>query len=93
MVMSELVEFSNECYEYDSNGRMCFNPDFHENHGKPFTLEDLEYLCKFWEHDDVRTIAFALGRTEATLFNMVKQLRQRGLFDFYKNMNLFWVGR
>ncbi|QDX91118.1 DNA-entry nuclease (plasmid) [Brevibacillus laterosporus] len=63
---------------------MQFHPDFHSNQGKPYTTEELEYLCRFYEHDHTRTIAFALGRTESTLRKKVDRLRQDGMFEYYE---------
>lgn len=52
--------------------------------------EELEYLCKFCEVDDWRTMAFSLGRTEKTLRTKVNNLKRKGLFDYYKNLNKHW---
>lgn len=69
---------------YDRNGRMLYNQDFHDRQGHPFTLEELAYLCKYYEFDPLRTIAFALGRTESTLKRQESYLKKRGLYDHYK---------
>jgi hypothetical protein len=79
-----------EDIEFDRFGRMCFNPEFHFNHGKPFTKEDVEYLCKFYEIDHVRSIGFALGRTEHTLRSKVDYLKKKGLYEHYKNLSRHW---
>lgn len=79
-----------DAIQYDNFGRMKYHPDFHPNHGKPITEEDLEYLCKFWEIDHRRSISFALGRTEHTLQTKVHDIRKQGLFDHYKNLNKNW---
>lgn len=75
---------------FDNFNRMQYHPDFHENQGKPFTVSDLEYLCKFWGFDETRTMAFAIGRTETTIASKVSSLRKSGLFDYYKNLNKYW---
>ncbi|NKQ20638.1 DNA-entry nuclease [Brevibacillus laterosporus] len=69
---------------FDSLKRMKFHPSFHLNQGKTYTTEELEYLCRFYEFDHMRTIAFALGRTEATVASKVDLLRQEGMFEYYK---------
>jgi hypothetical protein len=74
----------------NKHNRMEYHPEFHPNHGKPFTKSDLEYLCKFWEIDHRRTIAFALGRTEATCASKINRLRKEGLYHYYKNLNENW---
>ncbi|MCT8138611.1 DNA-entry nuclease [Anaerobacillus sp. CMMVII] len=76
--------------EVDQSGRMMYNPIFHPNNGKRYSESDLEYLCKYWEIDDWRTMGFALGRTEKTLSNTVSRLRKEGLYDYYKNLNKHW---
>lgn len=79
-----------EGVEYDSSRRMKYHPDFHYSHGKPFTESDLEYVCKYAEIDDIQTIAFAIGKTEATIHNKLNQLRKNGLYEYYKNLNKHW---
>lgn len=76
--------------QVDNHGRMRYHPEFHPNHGKPYSDSDLEYLCKYWEHDHQRTMAFALGRPEGTLQHMVSKLRKKGLYEYYKNANKYW---
>lgn len=76
--------------EFDKLGRMKYHPEFHPMHRHPFTESDLEYLCKYYETDPVRTIAFALGRTEHTLLTKISMLKKRGLYEYYKNLNRHW---
>nr|WP_275900502.1 DNA-entry nuclease [Anoxybacillus rupiensis] len=70
---------------------MKYHPELHPNHGKPFTESDLEYLCKFYEFDGAESISLALGKTEHTILTKVYDLRKRGLFEYYKNLNKHWV--
>lgn len=79
-----------EVINFDNQGRMVFHPEYHENHGKPFSESDLEYLCKFYEVDSRRMMSFALGRTEHTIASKVTTLRKKGLYEFYKNRNKHW---
>jgi hypothetical protein len=76
--------------EYDSCGRMMYHPEFHPNHGTPFTLEELEYICKFYDYDDPALMAMALGRTEASVRSRAYKLKLSGKFDYYKNLNRYW---
>lgn len=80
----------NTAISYDNLGRMRYHPEFHFSHGKPFSESELEYICKFYEVDHTRTIAFAIGRTEHTVQTKVTSLRKKGLFDYYKNLNKHW---
>lgn len=75
---------------YDKLGRMNYHPDYHFNQGKPFSQEELEYLCKYWEVDPPDLISLALGRTEKSLYSKVKRLQKNGLYEYYKNRNKYW---
>lgn len=79
-----------EDIKLDQYGRMQYHPDFHHNHKKRFTVSELEYLCKFYEVDHIRTLAFALGKTEYTCFAKVNELKKSGQYDHYKNLNMYW---
>lgn len=79
-----------EFYEYDKTGRMLYHEDFHFTHGEPWTEEELEYLCKYYEIDGRDTIAMALGKTPSTVAAKVTQLRKRGLIEHYKQLNEYW---
>lgn len=80
----------NDTIKYDKFGRMLYNKNFHPRHGKAFTEEELEYLCKFYDIDDVKSISFALGRTENTIKFKVSKFKKSGKFEFYKNLNKYW---
>lgn len=72
----------------DVKGRMAYDSTFHFAHGKRFSVDELIYLCKFYEYDGSRSIGFALGKTEATITKVFMQLRQNGKFYLYKRMSL-----
>ena len=74
--------------EYDDANRMRYNPRFHPNHGKQFTEEELEYLCAFYEHDGLKSISMALGRTEMTVATKYMHLKKRGLVEKYRRQ--YW---
>ncbi len=76
--------------QYDRHGRMMYHPEFHPNHGRRMTEEELEYLCKYCEVDSWRHLSFALGRTEHTLRSKVNSLKKRGLYEYYKKLNKHW---
>ncbi|WP_142415459.1 hypothetical protein [Hathewaya massiliensis] len=69
-----------------SNHRMRYNPEFHENHGKPFTKDDLIYMCSMWDSMKKADIAMALGKTHGTVLAKVYELRKKKLFDYYKKL-------
>ena len=83
MMQAVAVAVVDDGISYDSHGRMHYHPDFHFNHGAPFTEEELEYLCKFYEVDTARSLSFALGRTERTLRTKVDQLKKTGMYQVY----------
>lgn len=72
---------------YDRNGRIKYNSTLHPNHGKSYTVADLDYLCEFYELDGRKAVASALGRIESTIAALVHQLRKEGKFEYYKNLN------
>jgi hypothetical protein len=57
---------------------------------KFFTLSELEYLCKYYEHDSVESIAASLGRTETSIISKVYKLRKNGQFEYYQSLNCHW---
>lgn len=69
-----------------SNHRMRYNPEFHENHGKPFTVKELAYMCAMWDGMKKADIAMALGRTHGTVLSKVYQLKKNGQFEHYRKM-------
>ena len=76
-----------ETMEYDRANRIKYNPEFHDNHGKHFTEEDLIYLCSQFGAKSGRDLAFALGRTEAGIHGTLKRVRESGKFEYYKSLD------
>ncbi|MBW7475925.1 hypothetical protein K0T92_14360 [Paenibacillus oenotherae] len=72
---------------FDKLGRMKYHPEFHFNHGKPFTLDEKIYLTKYYELDGPRAIGFALGRTEHTVMNIVCNMRKSGEWKRYASLS------
>ncbi|BBI32459.1 DNA-entry nuclease [Cohnella abietis] len=71
---------------FDKLGRMNYHPDFHTNHKSRMSLDEIIYMCKYYEIDGPRTISFAIGRTEHTVMSKVYLLRKAGNFEKYKFM-------
>jgi len=69
-----------------SNHRMKYHPDYHENHGKPFSKSELIYLCSSWDSMLKKDIALALGRTHGSVLRKANDLKRYGLFDYYKKL-------
>lgn len=69
--------------EFDQFGRMKYNPDFHFNHGKVMSEDDLMYLCKFWGLESVKSLSLGLGKTEMTLASLITKLKKDGRYDEY----------
>ena len=61
IISNELNDLIDPTVEYDRWGRMKYHPEYHENHGKSFTIEELYYLCKYWEVDDIKDLSFGMG--------------------------------
>lgn len=80
---------TDDIFEYDSQGRMKAHPFYHSNQGKPWTREDLFYLCRFWDYATMTEMSYALGRTETSCASKVCLLKKTGHFNRYKNS---WEG-
>ncbi len=77
--------------KYDRDGRLRYHPDFHHRQHRKYTLEELEYLCKFYDVDGAETIGLALGRTATSIMSKVKSLKATGEYEFYKGVNMFYT--
>jgi len=66
--------------------RMKFNPEICTQHYKPFTTNELVYLCQWYGVLSSREIALALGRTQKSILNKVERLRENGNFEVYRKM-------
>lgn len=73
--------------EYDMCNRIKYNPEFHENHRKPLGEEDLIYICSQYGASSCRDIAFAVGKTENAIYELVRTLRKNGKFEYYKSLD------
>ena len=80
------IEVINGLEYTKSNHRLRYNPEFHENHKKPWCQEDLVYMCSMWEGMKKADIAMALGRTISTVLSKKYELKKSGMFDYYKNL-------
>ncbi|KIV57515.1 hypothetical protein TS65_09845 [Aneurinibacillus migulanus] len=69
---------------YDSSGRMNFHPRLHPNQGKPFTEEEKEYLCKYYDIDGSLSMSYVLGRTQKSILNKISKLKRNGMFEYYR---------
>lgn len=68
--------------------RERYNPELHFNHGKPYKLSELVYICKVYEVKPHGEIALEVGRTTGAVRKVVNKLKGNGQFDKYKNMNI-----
>jgi hypothetical protein len=76
--------------QYDSCGRMLYHPEFHENQGKKWSEEDLEYVCKYSTVDQLETLALTLGRTKTTVAEKLSSLKKKNKFEHFRNLNKYW---
>ena len=65
---------------------MKYNPDFHPNHGKPFTLYDRAYMCYYYDIDGRVNVSLALGRTESTIASKMTEYKRKGWDKHYKQL-------
>jgi len=63
--------------EYNARGWLKYNPDFHAKQFEPWTPEDDDYLMKFYKHDGLANISFALEKMESTVCSRYHKLKSR----------------
>ncbi len=76
-------------FKLDRLGRIMYHPDFHENHGKKFSEEELCYLAKFYKFDGRRAVSFALGRPEGPVQKKYLDLLKQGKVAYYKGLDYY----
>lgn len=74
-----------EGLKYNYMGEMLFNPLYHAPKGRPWSTEDLTYLCKYHDIDGLKKISLALDRTPRTCGSQLGNLRASGRYDYYRN--------
>jgi hypothetical protein len=74
--------------EFDSRGRMMYNPEFHFKHEQPWDLEDIEYIMNWYHVAASDELSFAVGKTEGVVDNMIYRLRKRGLINKERRLAL-----
>ena len=79
--------------EYDKQGRLKYNPLFHPNHKGKWNMEDLSYVCRFYDYDEISSISLGVGRTPQTIANTVSEMKKDGLFTHYKELYDRWCDR
>ena len=48
---------------YDRYGRMQYDPEIHENHGKAWSEDEVEYLKEWYSKLGPEEMSYSLGRT------------------------------
>lgn len=64
--------------KYDKYGRMNYDPQLHDHYYKPWTEEEVQYLCEHYGADGPANLAYALGRTDKAIAAKVTKLRRQG---------------
>lgn len=74
--------------QYDTFGRMKYNPEYHDNHGKRWSKEDLIYLCSMHGAMKRKDLSLALGRTETTVAMKLYTLtnKKKDLYNYYRKL-------
>lgn len=65
--------------------RMKYSSEYCERHYRGYTQQELMYICQWYSVASSREIALALGRTQGAILKKVAVLKEKGLFDYYKN--------
>lgn len=64
--------------EYDSSGRMKYNPEFHTKSGQPWEEDDIQYLIDWYEKIGPEEMSFALERPISAIIQKATVLRKKG---------------
>lgn len=72
--------------EYDSQGRLKYDPGLHEEHGERYSEDDLIYMCSAHGYDSLTDIGLALGRTPCAIAVKLGHLKKKGLYERYRKM-------
>ena len=67
--------------EYDSAGRMRYNPELHDRQGQPWTVEETQYLIEWYHKIGAEEMSLALGRSENTIATRINRLRSKGVMS------------
>ena len=65
--------------EYDSYGRMRYNPTFHPNHKKSWKTSEQKFLIENYTLMGPEAISLALGRTIHVVMTRAYELRKAGM--------------
>lgn len=71
---------------YDNQGRLKYSPDLHDQHLKPYSEEDLAYMCAMHGKIPLEDLGLALGRTGNAVSMKLTQLKKRGLYEHYRKL-------
>ena len=66
-----------------NSNKHCDNP--YPKNKTRWTLEELVYLCKYYEHDGIESIAFGLERGPTACSSAMYHAKKKGRYEFYKN--------
>lgn len=78
-------------YEYDVCNRLKYHPELHERHYKYWLEDELEYICKFHDVDELTTLALAVGRPDTAVASQLSELRKNGKYEYYRNLDKHYV--
>lgn len=57
---------------------------------KPYTEEELEYLCRFSEIDGVPSIACGLNRSQLSIYKKIQKLKTTGRYEHYRSCHIYY---
>lgn len=60
--------------DYDKYGRMLYDPEFHENQGKRWAAEEVQYLKDYYAFIGPEEMSYALGRTDKSIMTKACKL-------------------
>lgn len=70
--------------EYDSFGRMRYNPELHCKQGTKWIDEDIDYLINWGNKIGIEEMSLALERDERSVSQKMTELRKKGKMEIAK---------
>lgn len=72
--------------EYDSQGRLKYDPDLHDCHQERYTEDDLAYMCAMHRAMTLTDIGLAVGRTPCAIAVKIGNIKKQGRYEYYKKL-------
>lgn len=69
---------------YDSNGRLKYNPEYHDERGTKWCKEDERYICEMHKTTALLDLGMAVGRPQTSVSAKLLHLKKNGKYYEYR---------